>query len=304
MSIRQLEERGDRAQGRYDSLQRNIAFACCALPIRASTGRYRARQRERARRANDSVLEELVFRGTQVVEWSNNIAAARPWPQDRRRRVADVYEEERPKLLQIPHETFVTDERAEVEVGKTPYVRFDLNDYSVPHAYVRCSLVVLANQDTVRVISGTEVIAEHTRSWDRGKQIETQAHIDALVETKRRAARHRSTDRLAQACTSSVAFLEHAAARGANLGRLTQQLIDLLNAHGPLDLEEALIEVLERDRIHLGAVRHVLDRNRAARGLPPPIALHIDAERHAHVVVKPHDLGTYDRMNQEHDDDE
>ena len=33
-------------------------------------------------------------------------------------------------------------ERVAVSVGKTPYVRFDLNDYSVPHPYVRRILTV------------------------------------------------------------------------------------------------------------------------------------------------------------------
>jgi hypothetical protein len=34
-------------------------------------------------------------------------------------------------------------ERVEVRVGKTPYVRFDLNDYSVPHTHVQRTLTVL-----------------------------------------------------------------------------------------------------------------------------------------------------------------
>ena len=31
----------------------------------------------------------------------------------------------------------VTEERLEVHAGKTPYVRFDRNDYSVPHTHAR-----------------------------------------------------------------------------------------------------------------------------------------------------------------------
>ena len=32
-------------------------------------------------------------------------------------------------------------------MGKTPYVRFDLNDYSVPHAQVRKTLTVVADPE-------------------------------------------------------------------------------------------------------------------------------------------------------------
>ena len=35
--------------------------------------------------------------------------------------------------------------RSRSSVGKTPYVRFDLNDYSVPHTHVRRMLTVLAD---------------------------------------------------------------------------------------------------------------------------------------------------------------
>jgi hypothetical protein len=38
-------------------------------------------------------------------------------------------------------------ERLAVKVGKTPYVRFDLNDYSVPHTHVRRTLTVLADPE-------------------------------------------------------------------------------------------------------------------------------------------------------------
>ena len=37
-------------------------------------------------------------------------------------------------------------DRVEVEVGKTPYARFDLNDYSIPHALVQKPLTLLASE--------------------------------------------------------------------------------------------------------------------------------------------------------------
>jgi hypothetical protein len=132
--------------------------------------------------------------------------------------------------------------------------------------------------------------------------IEDPAHLAELKETKRRARTQRSMDRLLSVSASSAAFLEHAAGRGINLGMLTRQLVELLDMHGPDDFEEALIEVLERDLIHIGAVRHVLDRERTARGLPPPVSARITPARHAHLVVKPHDLGSYDHIDSEDSD--
>ena len=53
---------------------------------------------------------------------------------------------EAPKLLALPPHEFALGQRLAVTVGKTPYIRFDLNDYSVPHTHVRRTLTVLADR--------------------------------------------------------------------------------------------------------------------------------------------------------------
>ena len=102
-----------------------------------------------------------------------------------------------------------------------PYVRFDLNDYSVPHSYVRRTLTVLADPDRLRIVDGQAIVASHPRSFDKGQQIEEPAHVQALVAWKRQARRHRATDRLAQAAPASRTLLVRAAECGANLGSIT-----------------------------------------------------------------------------------
>jgi transposase len=303
-----LERRGDAIRFNPTLLSLAGHYRFEPRPVAVARGNEKGRVERMIRYLRGSFFEARKWTDVddlnrQAEQWTVEVAATRPWPQDKRRTVADAFEEEREQLLPLGSDAFVTDQRIEADVGKTPYVRFDLNDYSVPHNYVRRNVTVLASLQTVRVLVGAEVIAEHRRSWDRGKPVEDPRHVQALADTKRRAAQERGTDRLVQACASARAFLQHAAKRGLNLGRLTQLLIELLNAHGAEDLEEALVEALERDRIHLGAVRHVLDRNRAARGLPPPVLHQVGPERLNHLVVKPHDLGSYDRVNQEQQDD-
>ena len=67
--------------------------------------------------------------------------------------------EERDHLIALPVNPFPRDERTEVGVDKTPYVRFDLNDYSVPHRYVQRTLSVSASLTQVRILDGDTVIA-------------------------------------------------------------------------------------------------------------------------------------------------
>ena len=59
---------------------------------------------------------------------------------------------------------FPCEEQLAVHIGKPPYLRFDLNDYSVPHDCVQRELQVVASQDTVRVVDGARIVANLHRS--------------------------------------------------------------------------------------------------------------------------------------------
>jgi hypothetical protein len=221
-------------------------------------------------------------------------SADRLWVEDRSRTVREVFADERSKLLPVPEEPFPAHERVDVEIGKTPYARFDLNDYSIPHDRTRRTLTVLADLDTVRIVENNEVIATHARSWDRGAQVEVPEHLQRLVAEKKRARAHRGLDRLAKAVPSSQGFLRSLDKRNENIGSNTSRLLRLLDSVGADALEDALVEVLEHDTIHIGAVLQVLDRRRSDRGLPPPVTIPLAPGEHRDLVITPHALSTYD----------
>jgi len=160
----------------------------------------------------------------QAEAWCLGQAADRPCPEERTLSVRAAFAQEQPRLLTLPENPFPTEERVAVKVGKTPYVRFDLNDYSLPFPYVQRLLTVVASPQEVRVLDGSEVIARHPRSYDKGAQIEDPAHIAELAGRKRAARHHRGQDRLAQVAPHSRDLLMAAAARGENLGSLTAAL--------------------------------------------------------------------------------
>lgn len=102
---------------------------------------------------------DLIDLNHQAAHWTATAAFDRSWVEDRSRTVREAFEDERAILLPLPGDhPFPTHERVEVQVGKTPYVRFDLNDYSVPHDRTQRTLVVLGDLEQVRVADGTEVI--------------------------------------------------------------------------------------------------------------------------------------------------
>jgi hypothetical protein len=233
----------------------------------------------------------------QADAWCRGQAADRRCPEDQTRSVAEVFAEEASMLLKQPDNPYPVVERVAVKVGKTPYVRFDLNDYTVPHTHVQRTLTVLADPDRLRIVEGQAIVASHPRSYDKGEQIEDPAHLQALVDWKRQARRHRATDRLTQAAPASRTLLVRAAERGSNLGSITASLIQLLERYGANQLEAAILDALERDVPHPNAVRLALERRRDDRRQDPPVTLTLPAHVRARdKTVQPHSLDTYDQL--------
>ena len=308
-------ERVDHANGcaiRFNPALLALAGHYCfePRPVAVARGNEKGRVERAIRYIRDSFFAARTFTGlddlnAQAEKWCLGTAADRRWAQDGALSVRQAFEAESAKLLALPQHEFALGERVAVAVGKTPYVRFDLNDYSVPHTHVRRTLAVLADERTVRILDGGTELARHDRCWDRGQQIENPAHVQRLIEHKRAARAHRACDRLAQAAPAAATLLERAGARGDNLGSITATLLRLLDRYGAVALQVAILEALQRDVPHPNAVRLALERARQDSGQPPPVALvlpeHV-ARRDA--PVRPHALGSYDRLTADEPPDE
>jgi transposase len=277
-------------------------------PVAVGRGNEKPRVERAIRYVRDSFFaarqwKDLADLNRQVALWCEGLAANRRWPEDRSKTVREVFEHERELLLPLPENPFPTEERVAVRVGKTPYVRFDGNDYSVPHDRVRRTLIVVAIETQVRVLDGTDVLASHPRSYDKGAQVEDPAHIQALVDEKRHARKERGIDRLAHAAPTTRALLEELGRRGENLGAATSQLLRLLDSYGAERLERAAREALGCCAPHPRSVRLVLERERLEEGRPPIIPVPLpDDPRVRGLFVKPHSLESYDTLRADQDE--
>lgn len=233
---------------------------------------------------------------TQARQWCDGRALERPWPQDDALSVRQAFAAEQPRLLGLPATGYALGQRLEVPVAKTPYVRFDWNDYTVPHTHVRRTLWVLADEQRVRIFEGITELANHPRSFDRHQQIEDPSHLQTLIEHKRRVRAHRGCDALAQVAPASTQLLQMAAQRGHNLGSITAALLRLLDQYGAPALQAGILDAIARDVPHPNAVRFALERSRERSGRPPPLALALPehvARRDA--PMRTHSLDSYDR---------
>jgi transposase len=240
-------------------------------------------------------LEDL---NAQLDEWIDTVAHARPVPgAPDRRPVRDALAEEQTRLLPLPAHPFETEIVRPVASGKTPYIRFDQNDYSIPHELVRKPLTMLASESVVRILDRDREVARHARSYDRAQRIEEREHLAALHEQKRHARELRGRDLLRQECPHADAFIGALALQGSHLGATTTRLLALLDRFGKAALDAAIAEAHGRGAFSAQSIEHILDQSRRAQGIPPPLEVVLPNDpRVRGLRVTPHSLTSYDTL--------
>src|SRR3954471_910420 len=133
-------------------------------PVAIARGNEKGRVERAIRYVRDAFFAARNFTdlddlNSQADAWCNGPAADRRCPDEPERTVRQVFADEAPRLLALPDNPAPLLERVAVSVGKTPYVRFDLNDYTVPHTHVRRILTVLADPHEVRIADGADILA-------------------------------------------------------------------------------------------------------------------------------------------------
>jgi transposase len=249
-----------------------------------------------------TTIEDL---NRQALAWRDEVGGARRWPADDRKSVAEAFEEERPQLLSLPVHPFETDLLVPAHSAKTIYVRFDLNDYSIPPSAVGRALTLSVSETTVRVLDGPSEIARHRRSYDRHQRVEDPAHVEALLEEKRRARGSVPRSRLNGAVPAAEAFLEACFQRGESVATTSEKLLLLLDDYGAAELAAAVDESLARQTPRLSSVAFLLARRRrtARRKTALPVELSRRPDLRG-LYVKPHLSETYDELARRDDDDD
>jgi DNA replication protein DnaC/transposase len=159
-------------------------------PVAPARGNEKGRVERAIRYLRDSFFAARAFRSlddlnAQLDDWIERVAHARLVPGDTdKRTVAAALTAERPRLLPLPAHPFDCDAVQTLRSGKTPYLRFDSNDYSIPHTLTQKPLMLVASDRLVRVLDGNDTVASHERSWERGRQMEDPRHLGRLVRPK------------------------------------------------------------------------------------------------------------------------
>jgi transposase len=276
-------------------------------PVAVARGNEKGRVERAIRFLRDRFFAARTFRdidelNEQFRRWRDEWAHARPCPGNDSMTVAEALNKEREVLMPLPQNRFGCESIHTVRSGKTPYVRFDLNDYSIPFELVHRPLTLVCAEKQIRILDEGKEVARHPRSFDRGETVEDENHISALAQAKRSARQSRGMTRLFRAAPGAKAFLERVVERGQNLAAATKQLDGMLDDYGAKELAAAVDKVNERELSATSAVAQLLEQERRKRRMKPPVKVTISNDpRVRDLRVTAHRLERYDDLAKHND---
>lgn len=295
-----LERQGDAIRFHPTLLELSAHYHFEPRPVAVARGNEKGRVERAIRYIRDhffagrhwATLDDL---NAQADEWCQGVSADRPCPENNGLSVKVAFLQEQPHLLPLPDNPFNTCEQVAVRAGKTPYIRYDLNDYSVPHQQVQKTLNVHADLSTVRIFESHKQIAQHPRHFGKGEQIEQESHINALWLAKTQAKYHRGQDRLSLASAHIPTLLQQSAERGHVLKTTVRLLNEYLDQYGRDELHIAVGIALKQLAPYPQAVQQILERRRDEKQKPPPLAVAVP-DKVKHLGVKTGNVAEYDTL--------
>jgi transposase len=272
------------------------------VPVGVARGNEKGRVERAIRFLRDRFFPARHFKNVddlnaQFHSWRDDWAHQRPCPGNRNITVAEAFLQEQDKLMSLNEQPFPCDTTETIRSGKQPYLRFDCNDYSIPFELIRRPLTVVASNDTVRILNGSEEVVHHQRCWDKQQVIELEEHISALAETKHAARQSKELSVLFASVKGASELLENVVVRGESLAKATRQMERLLDEYGTAEMTEAVSQMLERQVTSPSALAQILEQERRKKRMKPAMKVELSSDpRVKNMRMAPPKLGGYDDL--------
>ena len=266
---------------RYAEFAQHYGFRITPCNVRA------AHEKGRVENAIGYVRTSLL-NGLQLTRLEAIQAAADPWRDQvanvrihgqTGKRPVDLFAIEKPHLLAlplIPYDCGVT--RAPVGSDAQFRVSLDSNRYSVPAAYgSRRDLSLRLYPDRLLVYGGTELIAEHPRSYDRRRDFEHPDHPQPVLAQRRRARDQHLLRRFFALGQPADAYWHGLRERRLNAMHHVRRIVAMVDIHGEAPVQEAIRDAGQFGAFSSDCIINLLEQR--ARPRPDPAPLHLTRNR-------------------------
>jgi len=299
-------ERHGQAVRYNDSLLEFAGHYCFrASACNPFSGHEKGRVERHVRYLRDNFFTGRTFRdldgaNRQLMDWLMEVAYERPWPDDREKKVKDVFADEQPKLLLLPKNDFACNIARPIRSGKLPYVRHDLNDYSIPYQLVQRPLSLIATEKEVRILDGQEEVARHLRSYSKGERISDHSHFIGLYEARPGAETVAGRAYMTKLIPEIEQLYALMVVEGVAIGAATAKIMGLVKDYGEKTVQAAVKQAVERGLARPTYLAQLCVQRASQREERPQIPLDLPHRPFVRdLMVTHHDPSGYDDLADE-----
>ena len=256
----------------------------------------------------------LAGRSEELIRWEDYQQLAVSWRDDvanvrvhriTNQRPIDRFGEERPHLRALPKVPFDTDGIVSTTASPGAIVRFDANRYSVPADVARKPVMLRISVTKLRVFHEGREVADHHRSYGRGRLISQTEHQLEALRLRRRARAHHLEATFDALGDVAQEFHLKLQARPVQTTRHLRRLLDLVLIYGRDDVLHAIARAVEYQTYDAAYVEAILLQERRRRELPSPTPICPQRrELIEEIELEEPDPAIYDRLCQAEDDPE
>jgi DUF971 family protein len=224
--------------------------------------------------------------------WLDTVANVRVHGEAKRRPL-DLWAEERPKLRPVPGPYDCATVRP-VHATNRWRVAVEGNRYSVPPRYASSTLTLKLYAERLRLFAAEVLVAEHPRSYERGRDFEHPDHARELVAQRGRVRHQGLLLAFLRLSPQAQAYHDHLAERRLNVGHHVQKIVALSEIYGVEPTGRAIDDAHALGAYSCEYIANLLEQRQ--RLLPAPGALHLThGEEALELELPPPDLSLYDQ---------
>ncbi len=248
----------------------------------------------------------LAGRSDELVRFEDYVAFAPRWRDEianvrihetTRERPVDRFQKERSLLRALPTIPFDTDEIVLAVVSPHARVEFDANRYSVPPHLTRQTVTIRADRDEVRILHQGQIVARHSRCYERRQLIVQPEHRLAALSMSRRSRSSALEQAFDALGPEARQFHLHLRKQPVKTGVHLRRLLGLARLYGTAELLGAISRALELATYDAAYVENLLLAERRRRQLPTPT---LPTPRRRELIdeieLEPADPAFYDRF--------
>jgi hypothetical protein len=199
--------------------------------------------------------------------WLNEIANVRIHGETRQRPI-DLYASEREHLRAANVLPYDLGRLASARATSQFRIAFEANRYSVPAQFSGRLLTVKAYPERLCIYHDNQLIARHTRSYDRHQDIEDPDHPKALLDQRTSAREQRLLSQFLALSSNAQTYYEGIAARRFNARAHLRKILALAEIYGHSACCRAIDDALAFNAFSSEYIAHLLEARARAKSEP------------------------------------